>query len=145
MPVPICSTSGLLWQNTKDDMKSLLRHRCTIERATIVDNDGVETKSFIPHQKKVRCLLQEKRGMIVKLPSGEEIQAFGILYLPRNTDILPRRGGDTQDRIVMTRPSSPGGSFLVVFVSDRAGRGSKQGFLNAVVQRFIPDVPPLPI
>ena len=96
-------------------------------------------------QKLVRCLLQETRGMVVKLESGEEVQAFGTLYVPKNTDILPRNGDDKQDRIVMTRPASPGGIFLVVFVMDKSGRGSKQGLLNAIVRRHLPEQPPLPV
>lgn len=126
-------------------MKSMLRHRCTIERSRLVTTDGVESKQWISYQTLVRCLLQEKAGTFIKLPSGEEVQADGTMYVPKNTDILPRRDGDKQDRIVITRPSSLGGTYMVISVFDRSGRGPKQGMLTVILRRFVPSEPALPV
>ena len=125
-------------------MKSLLRHRCTIERSRLLNDRGFESKEWSPHLRRIRCLLQEKSGSIVKLPSGEEVQSSGIIYFSRNLDIKPRFAEDVQDRITMTRPTRPGGIFLVLFVMDESGRSDKRGFLKATVKRVLPSDPPSP-
>lgn len=125
-------------------MKALLTHRCKVERPFIVNNDGVQKKNWRPHIKRLRCLLQEKTGMVAKLPSGEEVTVDGVLYIPRSADVKPRRADDDQDRITMLKPK-PAGTFLVKIVIDQSGRGHKSGCLKAFVIRHKPQTRTAPL
>lgn len=122
--------------------RALLHHRCTIERATESDDRGYISKTWAEQETGVPCKLHEKKGTFENEITGEKLEVDGTCYFQRDQDIKPRHAEDIQDRIIMTTPSSPGGTFLVVFVQDQAGRTWKRGLLKAVVKRVLPEIPP---
>jgi len=116
-------------------VKALFRHRCTIERQTVTDIDGFEQKSWSVVKTNQPCLLQERTGRFRIEPYGEELEVDGVIYFPRTVDLKPRSAEDTQDRVTITDPSTPGATFLVLFVADQAGLADKLSPLKAYVRR----------
>lgn len=125
-------------------MRAMLRHRCTRERAVVTETDGYEEKVWRPHKQRERCLLQEKRAVLRKEEHGEDLEVDGVIYFARTSDVKPRSAEEQQDRVTITKPESPGGTFLIVFVADQAGFAYRQGLLKAYVKRVRPKDPPPP-
>jgi hypothetical protein len=124
-------------------VKALLRHRCDLERAALVDDAGYLKKQWHIQQGNVRCLFQERKGSFIKELQGEALEYDGTLYLPRNLDVRPQRADDTQDRVKLIKPPSFYNVYLLIlFVMDSSGRADKQGCLTAVVKRVAPETPP---
>jgi len=126
-------------------MRTILRHRCDVYRARVSNDRGFESKDWALVIRSLPCLLQEGKGQTIRDKHGQETRVDGVLYIPRNKDVLPRRDDDQQDRIIMTRPDGPAGIFLVQFVADEGGLTDvgRLGCLKCYVQRTRPEVPPL--
>lgn len=102
-------------------MKNLMTNRCTIQRNTPTKQGREWKPSWSDHKTNQRCLYQEGKGQVVDHETGRALEYDAVLYLPRKIDIKPRSADDEKDRVIITRPSSPGPTLLVQFVADQSG------------------------
>ncbi len=100
---------------------SLLTNRCTIERYTSVNTDGVVVKKWAELATNVHCLLQETSGRMLQQAGGQGLFVDADLYLKIGQDVKPRTTDDSKDRIIMTKPNT-GAIFLVEVVVDSSGQ-----------------------
>jgi len=113
--------------------KSLMVHRCTIQRNTPGNTDGVLVDNWADLATGVRCLVQEKSGTVKPTPAGQGLEYDAVGFFLPGQDIRPRGVDDQRDRIVMTKPASPATVFLVKLVVDRSGF---QNHLTAYLKRL---------
>lgn len=113
--------------------KSLMVNRCTIQRATITTTAGEQLRTWANSATGVRCLVQEDRGIVRQTAGGAGLEYDAIGFFPTGTDIRPQGNNDNADRIVMTKPSSPGTTFVVKKVGDESGMGNH---LTAYLKRL---------
>ena len=105
----------------------LLRQRCTIQRSTQANTDGIIERTWGNLATGVPCLIQEGSGRTgsgsggVKTgPEGNALEYDATCFLPPNTDVKPRRTSDEPDRIVQTTPATTT-VYSVVLVVDKSG------------------------
>lgn len=103
--------------------RSLLTHRCTIERNTPANTDGELRASWADNATDVPCLIQEGRGRVQGTQAGEGLQYDAIGFFLPDADIKPQGGDDRKDRITVTTPVT-NVKYLVEKVGDEAGRAN---------------------
>lgn len=111
---------------------SLLTHRCTIERSTRTNVDGVMRPTWSTLATDVRCRIQEGAGMVRSTPGGQGLEYDAIAFFLTTQDIRPRGSDDQSDRIIQTRPATSI-TYMVQLVVDESGEGHHLvGYLTRV-------------
>ena len=106
-------------------VRSLMKHRITIERATVTVSRGVSKKTWTELATDVPCRLFEKRGKLPVGQAGQSSEYDAVLYVATTTDINPKSDGDAPDRVVVTgHPAHSGATFGVLWAGDRSGEAS---------------------
>jgi len=113
----------------------LLKHRCTVKRATVVNTNGIVEPSYSTTvATDQRCLIQESRGALSRGPAGQALEYDATGFFPANADLKPRGGDDSPDQITITAPARMAGTvFLVIHVADTSGQNK---LLNAYLKRY---------
>lgn len=116
-------------------LRSLLKHRCTIKRATVTNTNGIPSKAWSTTVALAQpCLVQEKAGAIDRGGGGQALEYDAVGYFPADADLKPRGGDDAPDQITITIPSRAAGTvYLVEHVSDSSGQDR---LLNAYLKRY---------
>ncbi len=102
-------------------LRSLLAHRCTVERNTPTNTNGELRASWSDNATDVACLIQEGRGRVRGTDAGEGLEYDAIGFFMPDADIKPQGGDDRKDRITVTTPAT-NVQYLVEKVGDEAGR-----------------------
>lgn len=103
--------------------RSLLVNRCTIQRGTLSNTHGVQKATYAEQATEVPCLIQEGAGRIVSTRGGEGLEFDAVGFFLPSQDIQPRGSDDLSDRVIVTKPTTPGTTYLVLKVGDEAGTG----------------------
>ncbi|TXH42568.1 MAG: hypothetical protein E6Q97_35545 [Desulfurellales bacterium] len=113
----------------------LLKHRCTVKRASAVNTNGAVEPSYgTTVATNQRCLIQENRGSLSRGPAGEALEYDATGFFPANANLKPRGGDNAPDQITITSPAALAGTvYLVIHVADTSGQGK---LLNAYLKRF---------
>jgi hypothetical protein len=83
-------------------IKSLLRQRATIERATLaVDGAGGAARTWAQVASDVPCLIEVKRSDAEIRSTGRVSLAFARGYFAADTDLRPRADADGADRVTV--------------------------------------------
>lgn len=105
-------------------LQSMLRHRCTIQRNTSTNVNGVLTPSWSTIDTGVPCLVQEGAGRVRSTSAGFGLEFDAIGFFMPWVNLRPQGNHDAGDRILMTLPASPGTTYLVLKAGDEAGQGT---------------------
>lgn len=110
----------------------LLKHRGTIKRNTTTNVNGIITPAWADLATGVKCLIQEKAGVIKGGAAGADLAYDAVCFLPPGTDIRPKGTADDRDQFIQTTPAT-GVIYLVRHVADRSGMAHH---LTAYLQRL---------
>lgn len=119
-------------------LRRLLKHRCSIQRASTTASRGVQVKSSWPDvETNLRCLLQEKKGRIQSGQQGEFFEYDAVCYIKPTSDldIRPNANNDLADRLKITKhpiAAIVDSVFEVVHANDTSGQGE---LLNVYLKR----------
>lgn len=105
-------------------LSSLLSQRCTIRRPTVVNTNGIVTKTYADAATGVQLLVQEKAGSLRDSAGGVTLAYDAIGFFLTSADVRPD-GGDSAlaDELLMTSPSEVNGQkWTVKLVTDEAGK-----------------------
>jgi hypothetical protein len=104
---------------------SMMVHRCTIQRDTPENVDGVIVPDWDDVATSQPCLIQEGSGRLRQSASGEYLLYSAIGFFPPSADLRPQALNDRSDRIVIESPSRLAGAmFTVLLVVDESGMGN---------------------
>lgn len=116
-------------------LRTLLKHRCTIKRATVTNTNGIPSKAWSTTVASSQpCLIQEEAGSIDRGRGGQALEYDATGYFPPDANLKPRGGDDAPDQITVTAPARMAGTvYLVEHVSDQSGQDR---LLNAYLKRY---------